>query len=173
MTDINASIFHALRIIADTERLYENGEARRAWLLSRALEDYPLLEALELAEAADCFLSGDPPGSRGTRGTFSCLNAATAVGLPAILETPEAVSNGIGIEDHGWRSADTMDLIVLASIDDITRYLGQHGDLITSKGNVFVVNGQSEVTRDELLARANRLRARQGVPTYALLPNRG
>jgi len=170
MTDINASIFHALRIIPDTERLYENGEARRAWLLSRALEDYPLLEALEIAEAADCFLSGDPPGSSGTTGIFSCPDAPKAVGLPATGETPVAVSNCIGIEDHGWRSANTMDLIVLASIDDITRYLGQHGDLITSKGNMFVVNGQSEVTRNKLLARANRMRLQEGLPTYALLP---
>jgi hypothetical protein len=61
-------------------------------------------------------------------------------------------------------------MIVLASIDDITRFLGQHGDLITSKGNVFVVNGQSEATLNELLARANRLRMRESLPTYALLP---
>jgi hypothetical protein len=63
-----------------------------------------------------------------------------------------------------------MDLIVLASIDDITRYLGQHGDLVTSKGKLFVVNGQSAVTLNELLARANNMRLRQGLPTYALLP---
>jgi hypothetical protein len=63
-----------------------------------------------------------------------------------------------------------MNLTVLASTDDITRYLGQHGDLITSTGNLFVVNGQSGVTVDELLTHANRLRVRQGLPTYALLP---
>jgi len=35
---------------------------------------------------------------------------------------------------------------------------------------LFVVNGQSEVTLDELLARANCMRLQQGLPTYALLP---
>jgi hypothetical protein len=158
------------------ERLLENPKARRAWLLLKALENLPLDEALELAETAERFLFGDPSESRGIAGVFSCLDAPKVVGLPATGETPVAVSNGTGIEDHGRRSADIMDLAdttslaVLASADDITRYLGQHGDLVTSKGNVFVVNGQSEVTPDELLARANHLRVQQGLPTYALLP---
>jgi hypothetical protein len=169
MTDTNASIFPTLQAIADTERLFENPDRRRAWLLSKALENLPLLEALKLAATAERFLSGDPSESRGTTGIFSRLDAANAVGLPATGETPVAVSNGIGT-DHGWRSADTMKLTVLASIDDITRYLGQHGELITSKGSLFVVNGQSEVTRNELLDYANRVRVRQDLPTYALLP---
>jgi hypothetical protein len=166
---IGASVFPPPQIIPDAERLYENPDSRRAWLLSKALENLPLLEALDLAESAERFLLGDPSESRGTTGIFSRLGAANAVGLPATGETLVAVSNGIGT-DHGWQSADTMKLTVLASIDDITRYLGQHGELITSTGNMFVVNGQSEVTRNELLDYANRLRVRQDLPTYALLP---
>ena len=164
---IGASIFPPLQAIPDTERLYENPAARRAWLLLKALENLPLDKALEIAQVAERFLSGDPSESTGI---FSRRDPAKAVGLPVTDGTPVAVSNGIGIEDHGWQSADTMKLTVLASIDDITRYLGQHGELITSKGNMFVVNGQSEVTRNELLDHANRTRVRQGLPTYALLP---
>jgi hypothetical protein len=168
MADTSASIFPTLQAIADTERLYENPESRRAWLLSKALKNLPLLKALEIAQLAERFLSGDPSESKGVTGIFSRLDAPKAVGLPATGETPVAIS--IGIEDHGRRSADRMDLIVLASTDDIARYLGQHGDLVTSKGNLFVVNGQSEVTLDELLARANRMRVQQDMPTYELLP---
>jgi hypothetical protein len=168
MADTDASIFPTLQAIADTERLHDNPDSRRAWLLSRALENLPLLKALKIAQLAERFLSGDPSESRGTTGIFSRPDAPKAVGLPATI--PVAVSCGIGIEDREEQSADTMKLTVLASIDDVTRYLGQHGDLITSNGNLFVVNGQSEVTPDELLARANRLRVRQDRPTYALLP---
>jgi hypothetical protein len=167
---IDASSFHVFLATLDVERLLRDPESRRAWLLLKALENLRLPEALELAVAADCFVSGDISKSRGT-GTFSRLDAAKAVRLSATGGTSSvAVSNGSGIEDHGWLAADTMKLTVLASIDDITRYLGQHGDLITSKGNLFVVNGQSDVTFDELLARANRTRVRQGLPTYAFLP---
>ena len=59
MTDASASIFPTLQAISDTERLYENPESRRAWLLSKALEDLLLNEALVVAEAAERFLSGD------------------------------------------------------------------------------------------------------------------
>jgi hypothetical protein len=162
---IGASVFPPLEGIPDVLR--ENPESRKVWLLSKALENLPLDKALELAVAADRFLSGEPSESTGI---FSRLDTAKVVGLPATGGTSVAVANGIGIEDHGWQSADTMKLTVLASIDDITRYLGQHGDLITSKGTMFVVNGQSEVTRDELLEYANRMRVRQDLPTYALLP---
>jgi len=163
MTDTYASIL----AIGDTERLYENPDSRRAWLLSKALEDLPLPEALELAQTAERFLSGDPSESRGTTRTFSRFGAAGAVRLPTTAETRMAVSNGID-PDQGWQSADTVKLTVLASIDEITRYLGQHGDLIASEE--FEATGQSEATRNELLARANNMRVRQGLPTYALLP---
>jgi hypothetical protein len=59
MTDTNAAIFPTLQVIADTERPYENPEARREWLLSKALENLPLNKALALAAAAERFLSGD------------------------------------------------------------------------------------------------------------------
>jgi len=164
---IGSSVFPSLQAIPDALR--KNPENRKVWLLSKALENLPLDKALELAVAAEHFLSGDPSESRDTMGIFSRLGAANAVGVRATGGTSVAVSNGIGIED-GWQSADTMKLTVLASIDDITRYLGQHGELITSTGNMFVVNGQSEVTRNELLDYANRMRVRQDLPTYALLP---
>jgi hypothetical protein len=164
---IGASIFPPLQTIPGAAQPYENPESRRAQLLLKALEDLPLDKALELAVAAERFLSGDPSESTGI---FSRLDTAKAGGLPATGGRSVAVSNGTGIEDHGRRSADLLNLVVLAPIDDITRYLGQHDDLITSKGSLFVVNGQSEVTRNELLEYANRLRVRQGLPTYALLP---
>jgi hypothetical protein len=165
---IDASSFSVFPATPDVDRLLDNPEIRRARLLSKALEDLPLSKALELARVAERFLCRGPSESRGTTEVFSRPDAAKPVALPAT--TPVAISNGTGIEDHGRRSADILDFVVLAPIDDITRYLGQHGDLIASKGDLFVVDGQSEVTLDELLARANRLRVRQGLPTYAPLP---
>jgi hypothetical protein len=168
MAATDASIVPTLQAIADTDRLYDSPDSRRAWLLSKALDDHPLLKALEIAQLAERFLSGGASESRGVTGIFSRLDGAKTVKLPATIPVP--VSDGIGMEDARRRTADRGDLIVLASTDDITRYLGQQGDLVTSKGNLFVVNGQSEITLDELLALANRLRVRQGLPTYALLP---
>jgi hypothetical protein len=165
---IDASSFPVFLATSDVDRLLDNPEIRRARLLSKALEDLPLSKALELARVAERFLCRGPSESRGTTEVFSRPDAAKPVALPAT--TPVAISNGTGIEDHGRRSADILDFVVLAPIDDITRYLGQHGDLIVSKGDLFVVDGQSVVTLDELLARANRLRVRQGLPTYAPLP---
>jgi hypothetical protein len=167
---IDASSFSVFLATPDVDRLLDNPEIRRARLLSKALEHLPLSKALELAQVAEHFLCGGPPESGGTTEVFSRPDAAKPVALPANDETPAVVSNGTGIEDHVSQSADILDFVVLASIDDITRYLGQHGDLIASKGDLFVANGQSEVTLDELLARANRLRVRQGLPTYAPLP---
>jgi hypothetical protein len=177
MTDSDASIFATLQAAMDTEQRFKEPEARRAWLLLKALEHLPLPEALKLAEAADSFVSGDASERSGAAGMSSRLDGAKVFAQALPATTAAAASDGggsaagnFGIKDHGWRSADTMNLTVLASTDDITRYLGQHGDLITSNGNSFVVNGQSEVTLDELLARADRLRVQQGLPTYALLP---
>ena len=165
---IDASSSPVFPATPDVDRLLNNPEIRRARLLSTALEDLPLSKALELARVAERFVSGDTSESSSTTEIFSRPDAAKPVALPTTI--PVAVSNGIGIKDHEWLAADTMKLTVLASIDDITRYLGQHGELITSKRDLFVVDGQSEVTLDELLARANRLRVRQGLPTYAPLP---
>jgi len=166
---IDASSFHVFLATLDVECLLKNPESRRAWLLSKALENLPFLKALELAQAAERFVSGDTSESRDTTEIFSCPDAAKAAGLSATGKTLVAVSNGSGIEDRG-RSADTMKLIVLASIDDIAGYLRQQGDVIASKNNSFMVNGQNALTLDELLARANRMRVQQGLPTYALLP---
>ena len=59
MTDASASIFPTLQAIPGTERLSENRPNRRAWLLSKALENLPLDKALALAAAAERFLCGD------------------------------------------------------------------------------------------------------------------
>src|SRR5262249_26837727 len=42
------------------ERLSDDPALRRSWLLSKALENAPLREALRLAQAADNFLTGGP-----------------------------------------------------------------------------------------------------------------
>src|SRR5580704_18156152 len=91
MTGTNVSIFPTLQAIADTERLYDNPDSRRAWLLSQALKDYPLLKALEIAQFAERFLSGDPSERSSTTEIFSRLDPPKVVGLPATREAPVAL----------------------------------------------------------------------------------
>jgi hypothetical protein len=171
-TGVDASSFPVSLATPDAERLLKNPGNRRAWLLSKALEDYPLPIALELAQAAEAFVAGDPFESRDTAGMPLGLKGAKAVGrlLPATSEPPVTISDGGELADRGWQLSDNAGLTVLASIEDIIQYLKQHDDIAVAKDHVFVVNGRVKETFEELLARANRTRERQRLPAYTLLP---
>jgi len=169
---VDASRFPVSLATPGAERLLKNTENRRAWLLSKALEDYPLPIALELAQAAEAFVAGDPSESRDTAGMSLGLEEAKAVGrvLPATSEPPVTISDGAELADRGWQLSDNASLTVLASIEDIIQYLKQHDDIAVVKDHVFVGNGRVKETFEELLARANRTRERQRLPAYTLLP---
>jgi hypothetical protein len=106
MTDSDASILLALQPIVGTEGQFKTPESRRAWLLLKALEHLPLPEALELAEAADSFVSGGPSERSGVAGVSSRLDGAKVVelALPAATASDGvgAASNNVDITDHGW-----------------------------------------------------------------------
>jgi hypothetical protein len=54
-------------------------------------------------------------------------------------------------------------------VEDVMRYLRQQGDVVLDSGPLeFVVNGRIRVTFEQLLHRANRLRARQNKPEFVL-----
>jgi hypothetical protein len=128
---------------------------RRRWLLTKALEIASLAEALSLAQAAEDFLSGKASGTIDrvreiTHTVVSNLKPGgpgrTPVQTPIIPEVrnPEALEG----------------LSSLVSMDDVVRYLQQ-----CSEGTVLETDNA-----DALLARANRNRASQGLPPFALLP---
>jgi hypothetical protein len=62
------------------------------------------------------------------------------------------------------------DLAVLAGIEDIVRYLRQRDDVVVPENGFFLVNGRFRLSPEELLGRANKMRARQGKPLFQRMP---
>ena len=57
------------------------------------------------------------------------------------------------------------------SVDEVVRYLRQQDDVVVSAENgAFLVNGRFKLDLIELVARANRMRMRQGKPDFQLSP---
>jgi hypothetical protein len=56
-----------------------------------------------------------------------------------------------------------------ATADDIVRYLRQQDDIVVPQGEgAFLVNGRFRLELSELVARANKMRGRQGKPEFRL-----
>lgn len=124
---------------------------RRRWLLIKALETASLTEALALARAAEDFISEtvQETAHRAPNGFEPKPEAVDRMPLQTVV-TPEMAN----------KSSDALEgLSSLVSIDDVIRYLKQCGEDISETDNA-----------DELLAHANRKRASQGLPSFALLP---
>jgi hypothetical protein len=67
--------------------------------------------------------------------------------------------------------AMTSGLAVLAGMEDIVRYLRQQDDVVVSAGTAaYLVNGRFQLNSEELLARANKIRQRQGKPQFQRIP---
>jgi hypothetical protein len=62
------------------------------------------------------------------------------------------------------------DLAALASGDDIVRYLRQRDDVVVREGDTYLVNGRFRESLGQLAERANRMRSRQGLPPFLLMP---
>jgi hypothetical protein len=62
------------------------------------------------------------------------------------------------------------DLAVLALAGDIVRYLRQRDDVVIRDGDTYLVNGRFRESLGQLADRANRIRSRQGLPPFLLLP---
>lgn len=76
-------------------------------------------------------------------------------------------------EDSEPQLAMTSGLAVLAGMDDIVRYLRQQDDVVVSVARAsYLVNGRFQLNSGELLARANKIRERQGKPLFQRVPYR-
>jgi hypothetical protein len=56
-----------------------------------------------------------------------------------------------------------------ACIADIVRYLRQQNDVVVPQENGFLVNGRFQMSTTDLIARANRMRARQRQPEFKFI----
>ena len=58
---------------------------------------------------------------------------------------------------------------IAASVDEVVRFLRQQDDVVVPQGDgEFLVNARFRLPLDELVSRANRMRARQGKPEFAV-----
>jgi hypothetical protein len=136
--------------------LLNNSGYRRRWLFTKALEEsVPLAAALELAQAAEEFLMG----------AAACITA-----------------EGLTEEDEATRTSDDREIAVaigavdtlssVVSIDELVRYLEKAGEtVVPQSGGKFLIDGCSSENAEGLRGRANRIRARQGLPRFELIPS--
>jgi hypothetical protein len=70
----------------------------------------------------------------------------------------------------GKESARTEPTSLPSSVEEIVRYLRQQDEVVVAQPNGdFLLNGRFNLTLADLLARANRMRARQHKPSFELL----
>lgn len=61
-------------------------------------------------------------------------------------------------------------MMATVSVDEVVRYLRQQDDIVVPQENgEFLVNARFHMPMAGLIARANRMRARQGKPEFEML----
>lgn len=91
---------------------------------------------------------------------------------PAAAEAAAAPNADQGCSADGKPEACDAGLAVWASVDDVVRYLRQRDVVVVANGeNSFLVNGRFREDLNALVARANRLRERQGKLPFDLIPS--
>jgi hypothetical protein len=165
------------------ESMFNEPARRRLWLINKALENASLAEALALAQATEAFLAGTPASEFGS--TKPPLHFVNPLDTPA--ESPQSkVENPplgpvvfdsvIATRPDGGEQLDTTPLatdgfVSIVGADDVVRYLRQCDDTVVPAGDgTFLVNGRFRETLAELVKRANRMRARQRLPEFGLMP---
>jgi hypothetical protein len=172
----DASISHDA-ILSDPSR-------RRFWLIYKASEHSPLAEALVLARAAEEFLMG---GS----GEFNPTTSLPELSLASVVHLDDSPSQPEVEETSGLAQIDSIastlpeagdvqvdetpstafDAVVsVVGADEVVRFLRQRDDVVVQTGDgAFMVNGRFRETLEELVERANRIRARQCLPRFVTL----
>lgn len=104
-------------------------------------------------------------------GTAKNSSAAASDKREDISDTSDTEEVGSEAECSEQQAAKASGLAVLTGMDDIVRYLRQQDDVVVSVGTAsYLVNGRFELNPEELLARANKIRERQGKPLFQRLP---
>jgi len=166
------------------ESMFNEPARRRLWLINKALEHASLAEALALAQATEAFLTGTPANEFGP--TKPPLHFVNPLDTPAESPQSKVEYPPLGpVEfdsvvatnpDDGGEQLDTTPLatdgfVSIVGADDVVRYLRQCDDTVAPAGDgTFLVNGRFRETLAELVKRANRMRARQRLPEFGLMP---
>jgi hypothetical protein len=127
---------------------------RRRWLLIKVLETASLAEALSLVQAAEDFLSGSPQEAVDRLSMTQVYKPQSRTLEAPPTRTPTT------FETENQSSEALEGLTSLVSIDDVIQYLRQCDEDVASETD----------NADALLARANRKRTSQGLPSFMLLP---
>jgi hypothetical protein len=169
--------------------LLNEPKRRRWWLLQKGLETTSFRDALLLAQAAEDFLLGKPTG----KAVFSADGAAVALAPPQASAHPAiqiAVQVGAaaagnhqpemqkaieaslpGPDDFAVDDAAPTGPLSSPAPDEVVRFLRQNDDVVVSAGpGTYLVNGRFRESTQELIARANRIRARRNQPPFAWVP---
>jgi hypothetical protein len=173
--------------------LLNEPKARRWWLLKKGMETTSLRDALLLAQAVEDFLVGRPTSRIAV---VSGTDAAAAlhelraddVALSATAQVdaqtestagddrqPEVESN-IEARLSGFGQSAVDDAVPtepkpLPAPDEVVRFLRQNDDVVISAGpGMYLVNGRFRESGDELVARANRIRARRDERPFVFFP---
>jgi hypothetical protein len=175
----------------DTYPEFANPIARRQWLLSNALQSHPLDKALEIAREAEQFLAGEAPVAAILQAAKS-VPVARSEPPPYLVQPMPPAPVAASKHDPSTRvvEEENQDIVegppiestsplaetnapvpdqtvITASLDDVVRYLRRRDDIVVAKGSgLFVVNGRFHIQSDELVARANRMRDRDGQPAF-------
>jgi hypothetical protein len=193
----------------DLTEIFSRPVLRRCWLLSKALENTSLDEALKLAQVADEFLRVDEletsapiatkPVVRSSQGPHYAGLSEDVLSLrvqsesnhlrpmdiardtaetvaverrPSVEGSSDELSNDLeGNRKIASHVAVEDSLSVLAGQEEVVRYLRQRNDVVVPDGaNAYLVNGRFRLNFDEMLARANKMRERQGRPLFQSIP---
>src|SRR5262249_10985029 len=137
----------------------------RCWLLAKALESDPLDKALEVARAADEFLrSGAQIHASPALPIMVASEPPTADPCPALDKAQPNPAEATALVGEEVRTAKpTTGPCRSAWIENVVRYRRQRDDVVVPKGeDLFLVNGRFQLSSDELVSRANRMRERAG-----------
>jgi hypothetical protein len=150
----------------DANEVFDRPAQRRWWLLNKALETASFDDAIRLAQAAEDFVFAGA-------GRIAAVPAAAGVELPPAEPAMPEAADAAAAPDEAAEEATTLSsyLSVLATPDDVVRYLRQRDNVVVSAGEgMYLVNARFRESLAELVRRANRMRSHQKLPPFELLP---
>jgi hypothetical protein len=87
------------------------------------------------------------------------------------IHTRDVTTDTVALQYSTARASVGNGLAVLASPEDVVRFLRQQNDVVVSAGDdAYLVNGRCRENLVELTARANRMRRREKKPVFELSP---
>jgi len=165
--------------------------ARRWWLLQKGMETTSFCDSLLLAQAAEDFLIGKPTSRIAVVSGTDAAVALQELRAPDVALSPTAqvdaqtelaagdhrpevesnIEAGLSGLDEDAVHAVPTEPKPLPAPDEVVRFLRQNDDVVISTGpGMYLVNGRFRERGDELVARANRIRARRNEQPFVVFP---